>query len=73
VIIDIETSKSRDFGFIEIPNESEANTAINKLNGFAVQGRYINVIVIRKTVFIAFSNAWLTKPIMIIPEQCNCA
>lgn len=43
VIIDRETNKSKGFGFVEMPNESEANTAISKLNGFTVQGRSMNV------------------------------
>ncbi len=47
VIIDRETSKSKGFGFVEMPNESEANTAIDKLNGFAVQGRSMNVNIAR--------------------------
>ena len=32
VINDRETGRSRGFGFVEMPNESEANEAIEKLN-----------------------------------------
>lgn len=32
VIMDHGTGKSKGFGFVEMPNDSEANEAINKLN-----------------------------------------
>ena len=32
VILDRETGRSRGFGFVEMPNESEAHEAIEKLN-----------------------------------------
>jgi RNA recognition motif-containing protein len=47
VILDRETNKSRGFGFVEMPNEAEGETAISKLNGFAVQGRSMNVNIAR--------------------------
>ncbi len=43
VIIDRETGRSRGFGFVEMPNEGEANAAITALNGFDFQGRKLVV------------------------------
>ncbi|MGN6619311.1 MAG: RNA recognition motif domain-containing protein [Ilyomonas sp.] len=43
VITDRETNRSRGFGFVEMTNQSEAETAISKLNGSIVEGRAINV------------------------------
>lgn len=57
VIIDRETNKSKGFGFVEMPNETEANTAINKLNGFAVQGRSMNVNIAKPKERPAFKKA----------------
>jgi RNA recognition motif-containing protein len=57
VIIDKETNKSRGFGFVEMPNESEGHTAITKLNGFAVQGRSMNVNMARPKERPAFKKA----------------
>jgi RNA recognition motif-containing protein len=57
VIIDRETNKSKGFGFVEMPNELEGNTAINKLNGFAVQGRSMNVNIAKPKERPAFKKA----------------
>lgn len=43
VIMDQYTGKSRGFGFIEMNNQDEANTAIRELNNTVVQGRSIVV------------------------------
>lgn len=43
VITDRETGRSKGFGFVEMPNDNEAETAIEKLNGQSVGGRAINV------------------------------
>ena len=43
VINDRQTGRSRGFGFVEMENESEANTAIQALNGSQLKGR--NIIV----------------------------
>jgi cold-inducible RNA-binding protein len=43
VITDRQTGKSRGFGFVEMENETEANNAIQALNGFELNGR--NIIV----------------------------
>lgn len=43
VIIDHETGKSRGFGFVEMENETEANAAIEELDGAEFQTRVIAV------------------------------
>ena len=43
IIIDKYSGKSKGFGFVEMPNEAEANKAIKELNNAEVQGR--NIIV----------------------------
>lgn len=43
VIMDRETGKSKGFGFVEMPNESEAQAAINSLNEKELAGRTIVV------------------------------
>ena len=43
VITDRETGRSRGFGFVEMPNETEANAAIKELNGAEVEGKVIVV------------------------------
>jgi len=43
VIIDKFTGKSKGFGFVEMPNEEEGNAAIEKLNGFDLNGRPLRV------------------------------
>jgi RNA recognition motif-containing protein len=43
VITDRYTGESRGFGFVEMGREAEAQTAIAKLNGQALQGRRLTV------------------------------
>jgi RNA recognition motif-containing protein len=43
VIVDKFTSKSRGFGFVEMPNEAEAKAAIAALNNQDLKGRAIRV------------------------------
>jgi len=43
VVMDRETGRSRGFGFIEMPNQTEAEAAIGSLNGMDVQGRALTV------------------------------
>ena len=43
VMSDRETGRSRGFGFVEMPNNDEAQSAISKLNGASLQGRTITV------------------------------
>jgi RNA recognition motif-containing protein len=47
VIMDRETGRSRGFGFIEMPNDTEGTEAISKLNGTIVEGRAISVNIAR--------------------------
>lgn len=43
VIIDRQTGRSKGFGFVEMPTDSEAETAINALNESPIKGRNIKV------------------------------
>lgn len=43
VIIDRESQRSRGFGFVEMPNDDEAQAAIAALNGTDLSGRTITV------------------------------
>ena len=43
VLMDRETGRSRGFGFVEMPNQSEAETAVSEVNGKEVGGRALRV------------------------------
>jgi RNA recognition motif-containing protein len=43
VVTDRETGRSRGFGFVEMPNEAEANAAIAALNNQQMNGRPLTV------------------------------
>jgi RNA recognition motif-containing protein len=43
IITDRDTGRSKGFGFVEMPNKSEAQEAIDTLNGKDVSGRTIVV------------------------------
>ncbi|MBI4655632.1 MAG: RNA-binding protein [Elusimicrobia bacterium] len=43
IITDKYTGQSRGFGFVEMPNDDEANAAIQKMNGSDVGGRKCTV------------------------------
>jgi RNA recognition motif-containing protein len=43
VVTDRETGRSRGFGFVEMPNEAEANAAIAALNNQPMEGRPLTV------------------------------
>jgi cold-inducible RNA-binding protein len=43
ILMDRETGRSRGFGFVEMPNKSEADTAIAQLNGKDVGGRPLRI------------------------------
>ena len=57
VIMDRETNRSKGFGFVEMPDESEGNTAISKLNGFEVEGRSLVVNIAKPKERQAFKRA----------------
>jgi RNA recognition motif-containing protein len=43
VVTDKETGKSKGFGFVEMENDSDANSAIKSLNGLEINGRKLVV------------------------------
>jgi RNA recognition motif-containing protein len=43
IIMDRFTGKSKGFGFVEMPEQAEAEDAIKQLDGSSVQGRNIRV------------------------------
>lgn len=43
VIMDGQTKRSKGFGFVEMPNNSEADKAIKSLNGKFIDGQNIKV------------------------------
>ena len=50
IITDKFTGKKKGFGFVEMPNDDEANQAIEKLNGTEVDQRPITVNVAQERV-----------------------
>lgn len=47
IIMDRETGRSKGFGFIEMPNDSEGQAAIDALNGSELMGRNLVVNIAR--------------------------
>jgi RNA recognition motif-containing protein len=43
ILSDRETGRSRGFGFVEMPNQSEGEAAVTQLNGKDVGGRTLRV------------------------------
>lgn len=43
IITDKETQRSRGFGFVEMPDDTAAKTAITELNGFSFLGKELMV------------------------------
>lgn len=43
IITDTATGRSKGFGFVEMPNQQEAEAAIEALNGKEIKGRAINI------------------------------
>ena len=48
VITDRETGRSRGFGFVEMDNQTEAESAISSLNNKVIEGRPLSVSEARK-------------------------
>lgn len=47
IVMDRETGRSRGFGFVEMPDDEDAQKAIEALNGTDFEGKTINVSVAR--------------------------
>lgn len=58
VIMDKLTNQSRGFGFVEMPDDAAAQTAINELNGSSVDGRSIKVTEARPREEKPRNNRW---------------
>ncbi|MEN2435270.1 RNA-binding protein [Weeksellaceae bacterium A-14] len=43
IILDRETGRSRGFGFVEMPNQEEAEKAVEELNQSEFKGKELNV------------------------------
>jgi RNA recognition motif-containing protein len=43
VIKDRDTGRSRGFGFVEMPNQEQGNSAIEKVNGMEIVDRAVRV------------------------------
>jgi len=43
VVMDRASGDSKGFGFVEMPNNAEAQAAINSLNGYSLGGRNLSV------------------------------
>ena len=60
IITDKFTGRSKGFGFVEMPNDEEAQKAIDELNGATVQGRAI-VVKDRKSTRLNSSHLDLSR------------
>lgn len=58
VIIDKFSNQSRGFGFVEMPDDTEAQNAINALNGSSNDNRFIKVSEARPREERPRTNKW---------------
>ncbi len=58
VITEKMTNQSRGFAFVEMPDTTEANSAIEALNGSSRDGRTMNVVEARPKTDRPASNRW---------------
>ena len=58
IIMDRETNRSRGFAFIEMPSDTEANEAIQKLNNKEIGGRALSVSVAKEKEKKSGSNTF---------------
>jgi len=47
IIMDRDTGRSKGFGFVEMPDDAQAQEAISKLDGSEIEGRALKVNVAR--------------------------
>jgi cold-inducible RNA-binding protein len=47
IVMDKESGRSKGFGFVEMENENDANSAIKALNGTEIKGRKLIVAAAR--------------------------
>jgi RNA recognition motif-containing protein len=50
VVVDNATGRSKGFGFVEMPNQSEGDQAIKQLDGKEIDGRNIKVNIAKPKV-----------------------
>ena len=62
IMTDRDTGRSRGFGFVEMPNETEAQKAMSALNGREVGGRALTVNEARPKVDRGFSGSQNSGP-----------
>lgn len=58
IITDRETGRSRGFGFVEMPSEEQADSAMKGLHNKEVEGRQMSVTVAREKKSGNSGNRW---------------
>jgi RNA recognition motif-containing protein len=58
IITEKMTNQSRGFAFVEMPDSTEANNAIDALNGSSRDGRTLNVVEAKPKTDRPASNRW---------------